>query len=650
MEFQEKDKNIILQMAEALYKDLSGVIYVDNRTHSYTLIKGDSYWTRALGNKGELSKLFYQLFTKRDNDNTTENTKYKDFVDVTFFKKEKYSGNIEVVSEEKKKRYGVYLLKLSDSEAAILLRLKDGVDEVNQIELDKIDAIQENYLFSMIVNLAEDSCINPNTTEVSATRQDYLDFKYSDWRLMIMNMFMETDREVFLRMSSPEYIINTLEEQHSFDLELQMMNMEGNYIWCKLTFARMKNFSRSNPRFVYMVKDYQKEMNRFLNQESIVKAVEAQNKELQELEKERTKFFSNMSHEIRTPLNAILGMNEVILREATEDSIRCYAKDVKNSGRFLLSIVNDILDYSKIKAGKMQIVPAEYNLADMVKEINRLVKSYIGEKQLVYEVKISEELPKRLYGDEVRITQIIVNLLTNAIKYTPEGKVLFEIMPEKTEEGRFALAVKVQDTGIGIKKEELERLFTDYERLDVEKNRRIEGTGLGMGIVTSLLAQMESRLQVESVYGEGSTFSFVLPQKVVDIDKEDDVVETVIDVSDKRVLIVDDNRINLNVAANMLRTFNMKVDKADSGKKCLEAMEHTEYDMILLDHLMPEMDGVETLRRIREKADMPVIAMTANASSNARSEYVGMGFTDYIEKPMIPEQINMIMRTYLAKM
>lgn len=650
MELNEKDKNIILQMAKALYKDLSGVVYVDNCTHYYTLIKGDSYWTRALGNEGELSKLFYQLFTKRDNDNTTETTKYKDFADVAFFKKEKYSGNIEVVSEEKKKRYGVYLLKLSDSEAAILLRLKDGEDEVNQIELDKIDAIQENYLFSMIVNLAEDSCINPNTTEVSATRQDYLDFKYSDWRLMIMNMFMETDRDVFLRMSSPEYIINTLEEQHSFDLELQMMNMEGNYIWCKLTFTRMKNFSRSNPRFVYMVKDYQKEMNRFLNQESIVKAVEEQNKELQELEKERTKFFSNMSHEIRTPLNAILGMNEVILREATEDSIRCYAKDVKNSGRFLLSIVNDILDYSKIKAGKMQIVPAEYNLLDMVKEINRLVKSYIGEKQLVYEVKISEELPKRLYGDEVRITQIIVNLLANAIKYTPEGKVLFEIMPANTEEGRFALAVKIKDTGIGIKKEELERLFTDYERLDVEKNRRIEGTGLGMGIVTSLLAQMESRLQVESVYGEGSTFSFVLPQKVVDIDKEDDVVDTSVDVSDKRVLVVDDNILNLNVAMNMLRTFNMKVDKADSGKKCLEAMEHTEYDMILLDHLMPEMDGVETLCRIREKADMPVIAMTANASSNARSEYVSMGFTDYIEKPMIPEQINMIMRTYLAKM
>ena len=647
---QEIEKDIVLKMADALYKDLSCVIYIDNRKQKYTFLKGDNYWKQAVAEQGDLSKLVYQLFAKMDNDHTSEDSQYKDFVNVSFFTKEKYSGTIKVMSDDKKITYGVYLLKISDFEAALLLRLEDSVDEGMKNDLDKIDAIQENYLFSMIVDLSEDACIDSNTTELSATRQDYRDFKYSDWRLMIMNMFMENDRNVFLRMSSPEYVINTLEEQQSFDLELQMMNLEGNYIWCKLTFTRMKNFSRSNPRFVYTVRDYQKEMNRFFTQESIVKAVEAQNKELQELEKERTKFFSNMSHEIRTPLNAILGMNEVILREAKEESIRCYARDVKNSGRFLLSIVNDILDYSKIKAGKMQIVPVEYNLLDMIKEINKLVKAYIGEKQLVYEVKVSEELPKRLYGDEVRITQIIVNLLTNAIKYTPEGKVLFEVMPAKTEEGHFALAVKVQDTGIGIKKEDLEQLFMEYGRLDLEKNHKIEGTGLGMGIVTSLLAQMESGLQVESVYGEGSTFSFVLPQKVVEIDEEEDVVDTCFDVSDKRILVVDDNVLNLNVAMNMLRTFNMKVDKADSGRKCLEVIENTEYDLILLDHLMPEMDGVETLRRIREKTQIPVIAMTANAQTNARSEYVELGFTDYIEKPMVPEQINMILRTYLAKM
>lgn len=650
MELKEMDKRIVNQMAEAIYGDLSCVIFVDNRTQCYTLMKGDAFWKKSLGKEGELSQLFYQLFTKRDNEHTAETTSYRDFVDVDFFKKEKYCGNIAVVSEEKRMRYGVYLLKLSEDEAALLLRLEDGVDETNRIELDKIDAIQENYLFSMIVNLDEDSCINPNTTELSATRQDYLDFKYSDWRLMIMNMFMETDRELFLRMSSPEYIINTLEEQHSFDLELQMMNMEGNYIWCKLSFTRMKDFSRTNPRFVYTVRDYQKEMNRFLNQESIVKAVEAQNRELQELERQQTKFFSNMSHEIRTPLNAIMGMNEVILREAKEESIRHYAKDVKNSGRFLLSLVNDILDYSKIRAGKMQIVPVEYNLMDMIKEINTLAKSYIGEKPLEYQVRVSDELPQRLYGDEVRITQIIVNLLTNAIKYTPEGRVLFEVMPGETKEGRFALAVKVQDTGIGIKKEELELLFTEYERLDVEKNRKIEGTGLGMGIVTSLLTQMESRLLVESVYGEGSTFSFLLPQKVVELACSEDGVDTCFDVSDKHVLVVDDNIINLNVAMNMLKTFHMKVDMAGSGLKCLDAIEHTDYDLIFLDHMMPGMDGVETLHRIREKTSIPVIAMTANVSGDARSEYVGMGFTDYIEKPMVPEKINLILRTYLAKL
>jgi len=649
MEFEELENSIVLRAAKALYNDTSCIIHIDNINKGYTLIKGDSYWESTLGKEGELSELFYQLFTKRDDNNTSENTYYNRFVDTEFFTKAKYNGSIEVVSQQKKTRYGVYLLKISDYEAMLMLYSEDDMIEVNRIELDKIDAIQENYLFSMIVDLSDDSCINPNTTEVSATRQDYMDIKYSDWRLMISNMFMETDRDVFLRASSPEYIINTLEEQHKFDLELQMMNMQGKYIWSKLSFARMKNFSRSNPRFVYTVIDYEEEMRRFLNQKSIVEAVKAQNQKLQESEKERTKFFSNMSHEIRTPINAILGMNEVMLRESKEENIRRYAKDVKSSGRFLLSIVNDILDYSKIKAGKMEIVPVEYNIADMLKEINMLVESYIGEKELEYEVKVSDKLPKRLYGDEIRIMQIIMNLLTNAIKYTPEGKVTFEIMPAQTQKGQFALDVRIRDTGIGIKKEELDKLFSEYGRLDVEKNRRIEGTGLGMGIVTSLLDQMNGELNVESVYGEGSVFSFILPQKIVDVIHEDDVVDISFDVSDKRVLIVDDNRINLRVASIMFETYNMKVDTADSGKKCLEAIENTDYDLIFLDHLMPELDGVDTLQKIRQKSSIPVIAMTANAHSNARNEYISMGFTDYIEKPLIPERVNMVLRTYLAK-
>lgn len=650
MKFEEIDKDIIMKTALALYKDLDGIIYVDNRAKKYKLLKGASFWENTLGEQGELSKLYFELFTKRSDEMTSENTEYRSFSNETFFETEKYYGNIEVVIDESKMRYGVSLVKISEHEAMLMLSSEEDVDEMNRIEMDKIDTIQEDYLFSMIVDLREDSCINPNTTELSAARQDYLDIRYSDWRLMISNMFMEADRKVFLRMSSPEYILNTLETQRSFDMELQMMNMQGQYIWSKLTFTRMKNFSRANPRFVYTVKDYQKEITRFLNQESIVKAVEEQNEKLRQAEKDRTKYFSNMSHEIRTPINAILGINEVILRESKEDTIRKYAKDVKNSGRFLLSIVNDILDYSKIKAGKMEIVPAEYNPADMIQEINTLVRSYIGEKPLAYEVKVSDELPQRLYGDEVRITQIIINLLTNAIKYTPEGRISLEVMADQTEEGEFALAVKVQDTGIGIKEEEMAQLFAEYGRLDLEKNRKIEGTGLGMSIVTSLLHQMDSKLCVESVYGEGSTFSFLLPQKIVEVTKEQEVVDTNFDISDKRILVVDDTPLNLNVAAILLKPYQMKVDKADSGKACLEAMEHTDYDLILLDHLMPEMDGVETLRRIREKSDVPVIAMTANVHSDARREYVSMGFTDYLEKPMIPEQLNMIMKTYLAKM
>ena len=648
MEFAELEQSIVMKTAEAFYENLSCLIYVDHHTQKYSMIKGDRVWEHSLEKKGSLSKLFFQLFTNIGDDNTTENSKYKKFRDEKFFEKENYYGYIEVVSEDRKIPYSLSLFQISDNEAVIMLQSEENVDAVNRIELDKIDAIQESYLFSMIVNLAEDSCINPNTTELSAARQDFLDIHYSDWRLMISNMFKESDRDVFLRMSSPEYIINTLEEQVSFELELQMMNIKGEFIWSKLTFTRMKDFSRENPRFVYTVQDYQKEMTRFLTQESIVKAVEQQNRELQELEKERTKFFSNMSHEIRTPINAILGMNEVIFRESGEENIRGYSKDIKSSGRFLLSIVNDILDYSKIKAGKMEIVPAEYELLDMVKEINLLMKSYMGEKKLDYVVKISEKLPRRLYGDEVRIKQVIVNLLTNAIKYTPEGKVVFEITPAKTESESFALAVKVSDTGIGIKEEELERLFLDYGRLDLEKNRKIEGTGLGMGIVTSLLNQMGSSLQVESRYGEGSVFSFVLPQKVVEVSMKKDTIEPQIDVKGKKVLLVDDNFINLNVAKILLGKLDLQVDAVDSGKKCLQALEEKAYDLVLLDHMMPEMDGVETLAEIRKKYKMPVIVMTANAGSGLRNEYQRMGFTDYLEKPIVPERLSLIMKTYLA--
>ena len=653
MKFNEIPHDYILKFTEALYIDLICVFYIDNHTQKYKTIKCDKALENTLAGEGDLIKLFYHLFTERDNKTTSEHTGYKVFVNVDIFNKENYNGYIDLMIDGSKQRHNVYLLKISDHEAVLMLRADEYTDHVNQTELEKIDVIQDDYLFSMIVNLEEDSCINANTTELSSTRQDYLNVKYSDWRLMISQMFKEIDREYFLRMSSPEYIINTLEDQHNFDLELQMKNLKGEFIWSKLTFTRMKNFSRSNPRFVYTVKDYQKEMDRFLKQENIVKAVEEQNKELQALDKQRIEYFSNMSHEIRTPINAILGMNEVIIRETTEDNIRGYAKDVKSSSRFLLSIVNDILDYSKIKAGKMEIVPVEYNLGDLINEINMLAKSYIGDKNINYEVKTDKALPKRLYGDEVRIKQVIMNLITNAIKYTPEGKVLFEIMPSETDEGQFALSIKIKDTGIGIKKSDLEKLFSDFGRLDLEKNYKIEGTGLGMGIVTTLLEQMDSKLQVESVYGKGSVFSFVLPQKIVDTNSNQDIDDSSIDVSGKKVLIVDDNSINLKVASIMLKQFNLKIKLAGSGKKCLKAIENEHFDMILLDHTMPEMDGVETLHKIREKgmdyAVIPVIALTANSYSDARKEYLQLGFTDYLEKPMIRAQVDRIIKTYLAK-
>ncbi len=654
-EIMKKDMVISMEdfnkIAALLYEDYECIFQVDNESATYQTLKYGPRWRNLLDERGSLEQLYFYLFTNRRDNATSEQTAYRNFTDLNFFRKEKYHGDLEIFFDGIGHMFEITLLKMSDTTAAVLIRSIDDYAQSNRLELDKIDAIQENYLFSMMVNLADDTCINPNTTEISAARQDFLDIRYSDWRIMILNMFQESDRPMFLRMSSPEYIINTLEIQNNFEFELQMMNMEGRYIWVKLSFTRMKGFSRNNPRFVYTVKDINDDMLRLLNQESIIKAVEEQNARLQKADREKTKYFSSMSHEIRTPINAIMGMNEVILRESKEETIRAYANDVTSSGKYLLSIVNDILDISKIEAGKMEIVPVEYDIYEMIREINTIISARIGERPLEYITKISPDLPHRLYGDEIRITQIIINILTNAVKYTPEGQVVFAVEPAGNADGQFAIRVTVSDTGIGIKQEDMDRLFRAYERLDAQKNRNIEGTGLGMSIVVSLLEQMGSRLEVESTYGKGSVFSFVLTQKKVSSNEERSG-ENLSDVSDKQILIVDDTAVNLKVATALLRPYKMTVHTAQSGKICLEKLAEDKYDLIFLDYMMPEMNGVETLHAIRglgnQYQSIPIIALTADASAGMRKQLVDHGFTEYLEKPINPKKLDEIIRIYLA--
>ena len=645
------------QIFETIAQSTACVLEIDLKHKTYQRKYHDEAFGVFLKPEGTLRELYSILFLV-ESKIKGDTGRYDQFIDEDVFGKDKYYGEIQFLADGKERNCAFYILKVSNEKSIVLFINGGNFMHINQLELEKIDTIQESYLFSMIVNLANDTCMNPNTTEISAKRQDYMEITYSNWRLMISNMFKDDDKVLFLRASSPENIINTLEMQSQFHLDLQMRNMQGEFVWCRLRFARMKDFSRENPRFVYTVQDISEDMTQLLRQEGLIQAIEEQNERLQEAEQSKTKFLSNMSHEIRTPINAIMGMNEVILRDCKDESIREYATEVKNASQYLLSLINDILDYSKIDAGKMEIVPVEYNIEDMIHNVTNMVRPKLTLKALDFECKLADNVPRRLFGDEIRISQILINLLANAVKYTKQGKITLTIERDEDENGQVGIRFSVSDTGIGIKPEDMERLFQEYVRLDLVKNRGQEGTGLGLCIVQGLLTQMKSRLRVDSVYGKGSTFWFVLLQKevirttpvAVDIPKQEQKQE-VRDGKSCKVLVVDDTAVNLRIIEALLAPYDLRVYCAKSGKKALAMMQKEQYDLILLDQVMPEMDGVAVLHELRNINEwyekVPVVALTANYSLTASEEYISLGFTDYMEKPLVLERLDELLYKYL---
>ena len=381
----------------------------------------------------------------------------------------------------------------------------------------------------------------------------------------------------------------------------------------------------------------------------------------------KSAFLANMSHEIRTPINAVLGMNEMILRESTDNEILSYAANIKTAGASLLSIVNDILDFSKIEAGKMELLPDNYEVSSMIIDLVNMTRNRAQSKGLNYELNISPDLPKTLYGDNVRIKQCILNLITNAIKYTKEGTISFTIDYQKIDEENILLTIHVIDTGIGIKSEDMEKLFTPFERIDEEKNRTIEGSGLGISIVRRLLDMMGSSLQVKSTYGKGSDFSFTINQKVSDWTATGDLNEAYAQSVEQmshykenlhapkaHLLFVDDTAMNLDVIRGLLKNTGIKIDTVLSGKQALEAVKNKVYDIVFIDHRMPEMDGIETLHAMKEmtenkSAGKPCIALTANAISGVKKMYLNEGFDDYLSKPVNPSKLEEMIRNYLPE-
>ena len=363
----------------------------------------------------------------------------------------------------------------------------------------------------------------------------------------------------------------------------------------------------------------------------------------------KSSFLANMSHEIRTPINAILGMNEMILREEKDPAIRGYAGNIQASGNSLLSIVSDVLDISKIESGKLEIIPVDYEVNSLISDCCNLAAGRAKAKELELLVECADNVPMKLCGDETHIRQIIVNLLTNAVKYTEKGTVKL-IVSGRFTDGGFVLKVDVSDTGIGIAEENLPQLFTQFQRFDLQRNRNIEGTGLGLSIVKRLCDLMSGTITARSVLGSGSTFTVELPQKVVDSTPCGGVnlnysagaeheYHHSFEAPEAKILAVDDLPVNLLVIANLLKETRIKIDTAGSGRECLDKCSQQKYDLILMDHMMPEMDGVLTFEKLHgDKSspnfDTPVIMLTANALAGMREQYMDVGFADYVSKPV----------------
>ncbi|MCQ2979149.1 MAG: ATP-binding protein [Clostridia bacterium] len=392
--------------------------------------------------------------------------------------------------------------------------------------------------------------------------------------------------------------------------------------------------------------------------------LEQTNLELERASKAKGDFLANMSHEIRTPINAILGLNELISRESKQDSISEYSQNIKTAGDTLLSLINDILDFSKIESGKMQLIQTEYETASQINSIITMILLKATDKGLKFNVDVDPRFPIKLYGDELKIKQIITNLCNNAIKYTNVGQVDLKITIDDMKENRIIYTVAVKDTGIGIKDADREKLFESFTRLDEQKNRNIEGTGLGVSISQNYLEMMGTRLNVESEYGKGSTFSFKICQKIIDPSPIGDIGQALKKHVENKVknnfiaprakaLMVDDVELNCKVAIGLLKPIGMQIDKALSGQEAIDKCKKEKYDLIFMDHMMPQMDGIEATHHIREidryYEQVPIIALTANAVVGAKDMFIESGMQDFVSKPISMEEIINVIEKWLPQ-
>ena len=390
--------------------------------------------------------------------------------------------------------------------------------------------------------------------------------------------------------------------------------------------------------------------------------MEEQKKLAEDANKAKSNFLANMSHEIRTPINTVLGMDEMILRESTERNVKEYAADIQAAGRTLLSIINDVLDISKIESGKLDIVSAEYDIAGLLCDISNMIGIKANDKELKFYISVSPDIPSVLRGDDVRIKQVLLNLLSNAVKYTEKGSIILRVsmksFEDYSDDNMIAiLHFEIEDTGIGIQPDDIDKLFLNFERLEIKRNRNIEGTGLGIPITKELLERMDSFLEVKSEYGKGSTFYFNLKQEIVDkkpigdfeekmrtFEYVTDSFEGTVKAPDAKILVVDDNAMNRKVILSLLKPSGIKITEADSGREAIDLASKEKFDIIFMDHMMPGIDGVEAMKIIKSTEDCmsretPIVVLTANAIVGSKEHYMEEGFDGFLSKPIVYEKL-----------
>jgi len=468
--------------------------------------------------------------------------------------------------------------------------------------------------------------------------------------------FLDIDRSQMQRQSLRLGMHFEVDDTEIYEFEGMNATVDcvciSNGVYCNLAINKIQDRYNDVIGYIIIVTDLSERMKNLQRLEEAKQEAEAANRS-------KSAFLANMSHEIRTPMNAILGFSELALKKDDPDYVREYVKDIKNSCLNLLAVINDILDISKLDSGKAELSCSNYRSASLLQEIYHIIDIQAKKKGLLFTMNADLDIPNELYGDKTRVRGILINILSNAVKYTEKGSVTCNVQVVSRDTENVTLKFSVIDTGIGLKKSSMENLFDSFTRFDSVRNSNIEGTGLGLAIVNGYVKLMGGTIDVDSVYGQGSTFTVTLQQKIVDgspISLISDVIQDSnslnadeITIRDSRVLVTDDNHINLKVIKNTLEYYGLTVDTAASGAEALQLCEQISYDLIFMDQMMPVMDGIETMKHLRARGiNTKIIALTANAILGVREELLELGFDEYLSKPIQFHELDKILRRYIA--